>query len=292
MDTLNVVQKKGNGGNLDGRITVYAMVDVDPEELLSMKHSFASMVHNGFLVAQGNFRDQYNFRDFLKSEMGISLDDGLGEGLSQLIERMDGLESTLDPQKLKDRLENMDDIEDFIPTPAKIVPFHSEGEILDQEGDVFFVGKFRNVGSAVLAVQALPMLYQARYREHEAGRIKSEIESIISQIESNAVAEGPRKGTSITEDMLLKDYFPNMLYARKDQRAFKIAEDEFREFMKPYRFHEDVDAIIEIMGRDLTETENRLLELYAKKIVYVNNENFGAAEDTNREIQRLRGATR
>ena len=137
---LNVVQKKGDEANLDGRITVYAAVDIDPEDLLSMKHSFASMVHNGFLVAQGNFRDQYNFRDFLKSEMGISLEDGLGEGLSQLIERMDGLESTLDPQKLKERLENMDDIEDFIPTPAKIVPFHSEEEILAQEGDVFFVG--------------------------------------------------------------------------------------------------------------------------------------------------------
>ena len=39
---------------------------------------------------------------------------------------MEGLESTLDPQKLKDRLENMDDIEEFIPTPAKIVPFNSE----------------------------------------------------------------------------------------------------------------------------------------------------------------------
>jgi hypothetical protein len=290
VNVLNVEQKKGDAGtgNLDGRITVYAVVDIDPEELLSTKHSFASMVHNGFLVAQGNFRDQYNFRDFLKSEMGISLEDGLGEGLSQLIERMDGLESTLDPQKLKERLENMDDIEDFIPTPAKIVPFHSEEEILGQEGDVFFVGTFRNVGNAVLAVQALPMLYQARYREHEVGRIKSEIESIISQIENSAAA--PRQKNT-TEDTLLKEFFPNMLYNRKDPRAFKTAETEFREFMKQYRFHEDVDAIVSLMEvpRDLTEKENRLLELYAKKIVCVKNENFSAAEDTNREIQRLRG---
>lgn len=291
MNVLNVVQKKGDAetGNLDGRITVYALVDIDSAELMSMKHSFASMVHNGFLVAQGNFRDQYNFRDFLKSEMGISLDDGLGEGLSQLIERMDGLESTLDPQKLKDRLENMDDIEDFIPTPAKIVPFHSEEEILAQEGDVFFVGTFRNVGSAVLAVQALPMLYQARYREHEAGRIKSEIESIISQIEGNVAA--PSKQNVSTEDTLLKDLIPNMLYSRKDPRAFKAAESEFREFMKGYRYREDVDAIVALTAGkgDMAEKANKLLELYAKKIVCVKNEDFSGAEGTNREIQQLQG---
>ena len=34
------------------------------------------MIHNGLLVAQGNFKDQYNFRDFLKSELGITLEEG------------------------------------------------------------------------------------------------------------------------------------------------------------------------------------------------------------------------
>ena len=64
--------------------------------------------------------------------------------------------------------------------------------------------------------------------------------------------------------------------------------------MKRYRFHEDVDAIIALMAgtRDLTEKENKLLELYAKKIVCVKNENFSAAEDTNREIQRLHDTMR
>jgi hypothetical protein len=185
----------------------------------------------------------------------------------------------------------MDDIEDFIPTPAKIVPFHSEEEILGQEGDVFFVGKFRNVGSAVLSVQALPMLYQARYREHEAGRIKSEIESIISQIEGSAAAQ-PGTGAT-TENTLLKEFFPNMLYCRRDPRAFKTAEDAFREFMKQYRYLEDVEAVVALIGgpRDLTEKENRLLELYAKKIGSVKNENFSAAEDADREIRRLRGGS-
>jgi hypothetical protein len=240
--SFTIQQKKGDPQNPDGRITVYAAIDIDPADLATVKHSFASMVHNGFLVAQGNFRDQYNFRDFLQSELGISLEQGFEEGLSQLIEHMDGLESTLDPQKLKERLENMNDLEDFIPTPAKIVPFHSEAEICAQEGDVFFAGTFKNIGNAVLAVQALPMLYQAHYREHEGQHIRIEIESIITQIERSdapRVSASPKPKAS-TEETLLKEYIPKMLYSKKEPHAFETAAKEFRLFMKKYRFQEDI----------------------------------------------------
>jgi hypothetical protein len=291
---FNIQQKKGDPQNLDGRITVYARIDIGPEELLTIKHSFASMVHNGFLVAQGNFKDQYNFRDFLKSELGISLEDGFEEGLGQLIERMDGIESTLDPQKLKDRLENMSDLEDFIPTPAKIVPFHSEEEILAQEGDVFFAGTFRNIGNAVLSVQALPMFYQALYREHEVGRIRGEIESIIDQIERNdpapsAGTRGAPKAKETAEGSLLKEFIPNMLYYRKEPHAFETAAKEFRSFMKKYRFQEDVATIISLIGSsgELSEKNEKLLELYAKKITCVEKEDFQGAEEVSRKIRRL-----
>lgn len=294
---FNIQQKKGDPQNLDGRVTVFARIAIDPEDLVTVKHSFASMVHNGLLAAQGNFKDQYNFRDFLKSELGISLEEGFEEGLTQMIERMDGLESTLDPQKLKERLENMNDLEDFIPTPAKIVPFHSEEEICSQEGDVFFAGTFKTVSNAVLAVQALPMLYQAHYREQESGRIRSEIESIISQIERSdtpreAAAGAVHKVTpaATTKESLLKEFIPNMLYSRKDPHAFDAAAGEFHAFMKKYRFQEDVDAMVAIIRgtKDLTEKENRLLELYAEKIACVEKEDFKEAEAANREIQRLR----
>jgi hypothetical protein len=294
---FNIVQKKGDPQNPDGRITVYAAIDIDPADLASVKHSFASMVHNGFLVAQGNFKDQYNFRDFLKSELGISLEQGFEEGLSQLIERMDGIESTLDPQKLKERLENMNDLEDFIPTPAKIVPFHSETEICGQEGDVFFTGTFKNIGNAVLAVQALPMLYQAHYREHEGRHIRSEIESLISQIEHSdaprTVAPAPPKPKASTEETLLKEYIPKMIYSKKEPHAFETAAAEFRLFLKKYRFQEDIETIVATISGigELTEKENRLLELYARKIACVEKEDFTLAEEVNREIQRLRGKT-
>src|SRR5271169_6517680 len=121
---LGIEQKKGTQNRLDGRLTVYANIDIDPSDLVSMKHPIASMVHNGLLVAQGNYREQNNLRDFLKSEMGVSLEDGLEE----FLDKLGGLESALDPEKLRDRIENIDELEDFIPTPAKIVPFTSEDD--------------------------------------------------------------------------------------------------------------------------------------------------------------------
>jgi hypothetical protein len=289
--SLNIQQKKGDPQNPDGRITVYATIDIDPADLATMKHSLASMVHNGFLVAQGNFKDQYNFRDFLQSELGISLEQGFEEGFAELIERMDGIESTLDPQKLKERLENMNDLEDFIPTPAKIVPFHSEIEICAQDGDVFFVGAFKNIGNAVLAVQALPMLYQARYREHEGRHIRSEIESIIAQIERSDTPRVERsKPSASTEEKLLREFIPKMLYSRKEPLAFNAAANEFRSFLKKYRFQEDLETVVSLIrgSGELSEKENRLLELYARKISCVEKEDFKTAEDVSREIQRLR----
>jgi hypothetical protein len=288
---LNIEQKKGDQNQLDGRITVYAIIETDTADILNIKHPIASMVHNGLLVAQGNFKEQSSLKDFLKSEMGISLDEDLGEGLAQLLEKMNGLESALDPQKLKEHLESMG--EEFIPTPAKIVPFHSSEEILMQEGDIFFIGTFKNVGNAVLGVNALPILYQARYREQEANKIRNEIELLISQIERNdstVTASVMTPGVDV-EQKLLKEFIPNMLYCLKEPAQFKQAEDLFRNFMKGYRFKEDVDTIVTLIGskEQLSPQDYRLLELYAKKIAAVKKEDFSAAEVYSKEIQSLLG---
>ncbi|HEX2957681.1 MAG TPA: hypothetical protein VHO70_12675 [Chitinispirillaceae bacterium] len=289
---LNLEQKKGNPFHLDGKVTVYAQIDIDPSDLMSLKHPISSMVHNGLLVAQGNFKEQSNLKDFLKSEMGISTDESMEEGLSQLLEKMNGIESALDPQKLKERLENMGELEEFIPTPAKIVPFHSEQEILDQEGDVFFTGIFKNVGNAVLSVNALPILYQARFREQEHQKVRNEIENLINQIEQADVPSGSQtiKTPGVNaEERLLKEFIPNMLYWRKESHSFTSAEQQFRSFMKGYQFQEDVEAIIKIIGskNELGKDEYKLLELYAKKIASIKEEDFSAAENYSKEIQRL-----
>src|SRR5512133_1226393 len=290
---LDIMHKKGDPQHLDGKVTVYAVIDIEPSDLMSMKHPIAGMVHNGLLVAQGNFKEQTSLKDFLKSEMGISLEEGLGEGLSDMLEKMNGIESALDPQKLKDRLENLGDLEDFIPTPAKIVPFHSESEILSQQGDVYFAGVFKNIGNAVLSINAVPIIYQARYREQEQVKVRNEIEMLISQIEkvepSNLQTVKAQEHDSVDE-RLMKEYIPNMLYCRKEPHTFDAAVKDFKKFMSTYRFQEDIDAIVKIIAEEseLTQKHFKLLELYAKKVAAVNSEDFSAAESINREIFTLR----
>ncbi len=283
---LGIVQKKGDPNKLDGRLTVYALLEIDPSDLLSMKHPIASMIHNGLLVAQGNYREQNNLRDFLKSEMGLSLE----EGLEDFLDKLGGLESALDPEKLRERIENIDELEDFIPTPAKIVPFVSESDVLAQEGDVYFAGSFKNVGNAILSVNSVPILYQARFREQEIQKVRNEIELLIAQIDKNA----PPRERFLSPDMkveekIMKEFIPNMLYCRKEKKIFGAAEKQFRDFLHNYKNMEDVNAVVSIIGdeHELTSRHFKLLELYAKKISRVTEENFVEAEKLQKEIEEL-----
>jgi hypothetical protein len=283
---LGIQQKKGDANKLDGRLTVYAVLDIDPSDLLSMKHPIASMVHNGLLVAQGNYREQNNLRDFLKSEMGLSIE----EGLEDFLDKLGGLESALDPEKLRERIENIDELEDFIPTPAKIVPFHSETDVLAQEGDVYFAGSFKNIGNAILSVNSLPILYQARFREQEIRTVRNEIEQLIAQIEKNAPARERvvSSGTKI-EEKILKEFIPNMLYCRKEKKVFGAAEKQFRDFLHDYSNKEDIDSIVSLIAdeHELSSKDFKLLELYAKKISRVQEENFAEAEKLQDDIAGL-----
>jgi hypothetical protein len=283
---LGIQQKKGDPSKTDGRLTVYAILDIDPSDLISMKHPIASMVHNGLLVAQGNYREQNSLKDFLKSEMGLSLEDGLED----FLEKLGGLESALDPDKLRERIENIDELEDFIPTPAKIVPFPSEADVLAQEGDVYFTGTFKNIGNAILSVNSLPILYQSRFREQEIHKVRNEIERLITQIEKNVPSRGNLLSSAMkAEEKIMKDFIPNMLYCRKEKKVFSAAEKQFRDFLRDYRGKEDIEAVVSIIvnQHELTSKHFKLLELYAKKIARVQEENFIEAEILQKDIAAL-----
>ena len=283
MDLLDIEQKKGKPDFIDGRLTVFAIVDIDPSEYASSNHPILSMVHNGLLVAQGNYKEQSSLKDFLQSELGESLE----EGLEVFLEKFDGLESALDPQKLKDKMKNLDDLKDFIPTHAKIVPFHSEEEIMKQEGDIFYVGRFKNMANANLSINSFPILYQARYREQETDMIRNEIDQLISQIESTDVPNDhfASKGIDV-ESRIVKDYIPVLLYAKKDDDNFENSTKKFKNFLRGYNFPGDIDKIITIIKNPekLSPLHYKLLELYAKKISEVSKENFAEVDKIGKEI--------
>jgi hypothetical protein len=281
-----IEQKKGNKDRLTGIVTVYAVLDIDPSDIISMKHPIASTIYNNLLVAQGNYRDQNNLRDFLKSEMNISLE----EGLEEFLEKLGGLESALDSQKLREKIENFDELEEFIPTPAKIVPFQSENDILNEDGDIFFVGRFKNIGNAILSVNSFPILYQARFREQEIDKVRNEIDQLISQIDKLGPPEASFSTPGVDiEEKIMKEFIPNMLYCRKDPKVFSAAEKQFKLFMRGYQFKEDVEAIVTIIANkaELTTKYFKLLELYARKIFEVQRENYNEVEKLRQEIDLL-----
>jgi len=294
-NVLNVEKKKGNPEQLDGHVTVYAKIDIDPAEFITMNHPVASLVHGGLLAVQGNYKEQSSLRDFLRTEMGISLDGGESgpdDELKDMIESMDGLESALDPEKLRERLENMSELDEFIPTPAKVVPFHTEQEILDQPGDVYFAGFFKKISNAVLGVNAIPIIYQALFREQQMMSLQNEIESLIGQVECAGVEPViciSSPGVN-PEEALLKIYIPSMLYQRVDAAGLRYAQKQFRDFMRTYRFKDDEEAVISLISNDKEPgaAEYKLLELYAKKIAMVHAERFAEVDGVCKEIEGLK----
>jgi hypothetical protein len=284
-----IEQKKGDKNRLSGILTVYATLDIEPADLLAMKNPIAMTIYNNLLVAQGNYRDQNNLRDFLKSEMNINLE----EGLEEFLEKLGGLESAFDSHKLRDKIENFEGLDEFIPTPAKIVSFHSEKDILNEDGDIFFVGRYKNIGNAVLSVNAFPIMYQARYREQEIEKVRNEIDQLISQIDKLGPPEASFSTPGVNvEEKIMKEFIPNMLYCRKDPKVFSAAEKQFKLFMRGYRFKEDVDAIVSIIANqaELTSKYFKLLELYARKIFEVHRENYFEVEKLRHEIDVLNAA--
>lgn len=285
MNTLKIEQKKGDADKLNGKLTVYAIVEPDQSSSGLSQHPITSMINNNLLVAQGNYKEQSSLKDFLLSEIGGDFE----EGLEEFIGKLDGLEGALDPEKLKERMKHFDDMKEYIPTPAKIVPFHSEHEILQEDGDIFFVGYFKNPANANLSVNSLPIMYQARYREQEIVMVQNEIDNLISQIETGvsmeAVPHYSDENVDISEK-LLKVYIPELLYSRRDEKSLEDSIQRFREFMEGYRFSDDVDRIVMMIksNSELTKEHYSLLECFAKKIDRVRVEDFKEVEVVQKKI--------
>ena len=281
---LGVEQVKGTPESLDGRLTVFARIEMDPHDVLNARHPAAGMIHNGLLTVQGNYRDQYSLKDFLHSEMGVSLD----EGLEQLLSRLDGLEGALDPEKLREKLREMEGMDELIPTPAKFVTFHSEVEITGQEGDVFDVGMFTSVGNAMHSVNAFPMLYQARYREQAIHNVRNEIDRLVGQVERNEgdMAESYGHAGMDVAQRLAREFIPDMLYSRRDAQAFDSAQQRFRQFLRGYPQQEDIDSILGVLQApgEMGHRELALLELYAKKMAAVARKDVAGIEQAPRAI--------
>lgn len=291
---LNIIQKKGVPNPLHGRLLAYARILPGPPGATADEGSFPweEMVHNGLLVVSGEFKTQQNLGDFLRKEFKGELGEGI-EGLAQKLREMgEDLPEDMSPEEIRERLEGASHM-DIIPVPAKVVTFKSEEAILAEDADIFYIGEFQGVQHAHLAVTSFPILYQAMYREQQSRIAQSEINNLLDQI---LIATPPSQdhipphGDPVILELhgvlsdfkgnlfefLTRQVIPNLVYNQGFPAEFHLSMQNFRLFMKPYRWPADLDAIEDAL-RKLAKgdhTQNKHIELLCEKISAIHHEEF------------------
>jgi len=290
---INVEARKCDPQRLRGRLIAYVRVEGRENSAAPTEESEASplesLVRNGILAVQANYVEQRNIRDFFKKEFGISLEKGIQEVIEQARET-GGLESALDPEAVKERLESMKNA-DFIPIPAKVAFFSSEEEMLAQESDVFYLGSFTVLSHAHLCVNSFPILYQAYYREQEHREIEVGISELLRNIESPATHPAPGKNSiegAEWKDHLLKELIPRMIYTRGRSGEHEKAVSEFGEFMAEFGFPEDTQAILNLIesSSTLDSPTRRRLELLVEKVEALQKEDYVRLEEIKKELDK------
>ncbi|ERP39108.1 hypothetical protein [Chitinivibrio alkaliphilus] len=289
---FNILQKKGDPHNMAGLLTVYARLENSEELPHSEENRIENIIQNGLLVAQGNYRDQNSLRDFLRQEFGGGGDDE--EGMHKFIESLGGIEGALDPDKFRDKLKELESMEDYIPTPAKMVAFSSEEEILHEEGDIYYLGVFNNTANANLAVNAITILYQAKYREAQIVNVRGEIDSMISQLETGGayktVQIAPEESGDV-KGVLLRKFIPELIHSRENDSLRTDVEEDVRRFLSWYEYPEDVATIFALTRTpSMGEDENQYLSLLVEKVDALGREDFDRAAMIMSKIRDVRGA--
>ena len=290
---LNISQVKGEANSLCGRMLAYAKILPAPSTQTNPDSSFPweELVHHGMLIVLGEFKNQMNLGDFLRKEFKGEVGDGF-EGLVQKLRELgEDIPEELNPDELRKRLEGMSNME-IIPVPAKVVSFDSEEDLLKESADIFCVGEFQGVQHAHLAVTSFPILYQAAYREQQSRIVQTEINTILDQVVSASpnFDQTPTRGdpvvlqiagtldtfTGSLLELLMMTAVPNLVYNLGNPSEFRLSIQNFRRFMKPYRFPSDLDSIEDALQklRNGDQGQSHRLELLCRKISALQTEQF------------------
>ncbi len=276
--------KKGDKNLLDGRLLVYARIS-DAAVEQNKRYPAISMVHNNFLAVEGDYRYSQSLKDFFKEELGLSLEEGFEELLAQF--NLGELPGSTDPEILRKRLEGFKSMQEFIPKPAKIVTVNNESEIIEREGDIFYLGEFRNFANANLAVNAFPVFYQAIYKEQLIRDIDREIETLMGQTSvhhSSVDNYSEFKGDLGRE--LLANYIPVLFYSAGLQKRDQENEERLRNFLNGYPYPQEVQKMLDIISDTslVVAKKERLVELFIKKIVALTKEDFKTLKDVQKQL--------
>ncbi len=302
---IHIQQRKGNGGTLKGKLIAYVRIEAPEQgDVGGMEQRggeeaspLLGMVRNGILAVQANFVTQRNIRDFFRDEFGISLEKGIQEVIDQAKDS-GGLEGALDPEAVKERLQSMKNA-DLIPIPAKVAFYNSEEEMLNQDMDVYFLGRFTVLSHAHLCVNSFPIIYQAYFREQEHKAMEQEIAALLSTIE-NPSGQGEDQGkdgdeptlqnfTGDVKAYMLRELIPKMIYNLPDPDAYAKALSQFRAFMGDFGHPQDVQDIITSIESTPAHDAKALkkLELLVAKVEALQREDYETLEKIREQLKHL-----
>jgi hypothetical protein len=275
--------KKGNPKNLKGQLIVYAKITShdSPDNLKNPVHEMAK---NGFLAATGDYRTQNNIGDFLKKELGLSLEDlGNSDNVS-----ITGLPEGLNPDFIKRKLDSLKGFEEMIPTPSKLELFETEQEILSRDCDIFFLGEFERLANANLAVNALPILYQSIYREQVTKTIAVEIEKMLASAQNDVTTNHYSNDINDVENKLNSEYLSELIYNRHNPVELEKWIEKLHNYMAGYKYPADVERLIRLITKGDTEQKGirSLLELYVRKIASFLKEDYKTVGELKKEIEK------
>lgn len=300
---LGIEQKKGNDGNLCGRMIAYARILPNPDNETSGS-PFDDMIKNGILTLEGDFRQSLPTKSQRRA-----LSDAMDEKFDNMLERMEseGIEipENVDVDKMRERLHELSNME-VIPIPARIGNFTSESEILEEDADIYYIGEFMGVGQAHYCLTTLPIYYQAVYREQARRKEMDFLNEALAQIETGEFVDTddlqkdteelfPRGVTlnTFVGDMgkLLNTRVIPFLLALESDEQYEVQIKQFYQFMKGYPVQADV-KLIDLAIRDLRAKRDnamvrKLLELGCKKIVAVYNEDPRLADEIGEQIAKF-----
>ena len=300
---LGIEQKKGDSKLLCGKLVAYAKI-LPAQEAELAPTPFKEMSKTGFLVIEGDFRANSDFREFLKKEFGQNFDEKISGLIEHLQEEGQELPEDLNPDSIKERLNEISNME-IIPIPAKIVNKATEEDILKSDGDIYYIGEFQGVNQAHFCLTSLPIFYQAKYREQEKASEQIYLNDLLLQIENQKVLDNAEikeetdlfpEGASLNSfignlqelfDTRIIPYFLSLESGNEFEKAFT----SFENFMEPYPAKADLNllktTLLTLKQDQGNEKERKRLELLCHKISAAYHEDFRKIPEILAELKKL-----
>jgi hypothetical protein len=309
---FGIIQKKGDENKLCGRVIGYVKVS-KPEPGSNEETPFDALISpDGILAIQADYSKNLDFDSF-RNNLQQSLPKGLQEVLKQIFEDEEIKETLESAKKVSLSIippKGSDRMSDFFPVPAQIVPFQSEDILLNEDGDIYFLGEFASIGTAHLFLMGFPILYQSKYRELVEQEKKKQVDELLTEIENGK--ELPQKieyeqSLAINLEGNLSSFngnlmelldvqiLPKIMYIieKNDLENFKAGINTFRRFMQTYPHQQDVEKMVSILQKANengypSPSDLEYLTLLCKKMSALHHEEFEILPAIQKELEDLK----